>query len=229
MGVHTLDMGGRGSGHDFLRQAIANMEAAGGENPMTFEQLSKQLPTTRVCGDCTLCCTTHAIHEMDKPAGVPCPMLRPRPDTGKIGCGIYGQHPASCEGYVCLWRASNDFVPRDWLPAKVGWVLSWDPFTSPHNVTVHLDPARPNAWRQAHFIRHFKKLAREYNVMVVFGGGDQAVASITPVGNFYEKHSSPELFLGATVGMPAEDMLPGGSTMLLPGAGPNLTGEGVEQ
>lgn len=222
----TLNIGSRPD-RDYLIHAMERMAK---EKPMSAADIDRMLPTSRTCGDCTLCCTTHEIFEMDKPAGLPCPMLKPRADTGKPGCGIYGQHPVSCQGYVCLWKASNDFVPRDWLPKKVGWVLSWDPFVNPHCATVHLDPERPNAWKQAHFVKHFRKLAREYNVLVIVGGGDQAVASFAPNGEGFTKEGNPEYFLGAQVGVPADAMRQDmdGSLMLLPGAGPSLTGEAPE-
>lgn len=51
----------------------------------------------RECGNCTACCTTLAIVELNKPARRACDHLC------RAGCGIYEARPASCREFHCLW------------------------------------------------------------------------------------------------------------------------------
>lgn len=51
----------------------------------------------RACGECRACCTTCAVHEIDKPVNTPCQHLCER------GCAIYESRPNSCRIYDCAW------------------------------------------------------------------------------------------------------------------------------
>lgn len=71
---------------------------------------------SRKCGACTLCCTTMAVPELDKPNGVPCKHLTP------TGCGIYETRPLSCRAFECSWlRGDGDPTVR---PDKTGAVMT---------------------------------------------------------------------------------------------------------
>jgi hypothetical protein len=52
----------------------------------------------RQCGTCNACCKTHAVTELQKPAGRWCQYAKP----GK-GCSVYGHHPTSCKEFSCGW------------------------------------------------------------------------------------------------------------------------------
>jgi hypothetical protein len=59
----------------------------------------------RACGNCTACCYTQPVAELDKPAGTPCRFCRTSAKKGKrIGCTIYKDRPASCREYECAWK-----------------------------------------------------------------------------------------------------------------------------
>jgi hypothetical protein len=52
----------------------------------------------RTCGNCTACCKTHAVSEINKPAGKWCPHC----DIWK-GCRIYPDRPMGCKTFKCEW------------------------------------------------------------------------------------------------------------------------------
>src|SRR3989338_7240979 len=52
--------------------------------------------TKRTCGSCTACCKTHAIEELNKPAGVWCQEC----SIGH-GCKIYVSRPPTCQDWSC--------------------------------------------------------------------------------------------------------------------------------
>src|SRR5205814_3680651 len=54
----------------------------------------------RKCGECTACCKTHGVGEIQKPGGTWCEHCQ----IGK-GCGIYATRPTSCQQYRCVWLA----------------------------------------------------------------------------------------------------------------------------
>lgn len=56
--------------------------------------------SSRVCGDCTACCTAHQVEEwLNKPQGVKCPHV-----VDRGGCTIYTRgRPRCCELYSCCW------------------------------------------------------------------------------------------------------------------------------
>lgn len=56
------------------------------------------MATERKCGECTLCCKTHAILELRKPSGVWCSNC----EINK-GCRIYNERPESCRDFTCEW------------------------------------------------------------------------------------------------------------------------------
>jgi SEC-C motif len=67
---------------------------------------------TRSCGECEECCRVVAVAELNKPYHTPCVH-----QTGK-GCGIYGDHPAECREYACVWLQGK--MPEEMRPDKIG-------------------------------------------------------------------------------------------------------------
>lgn len=75
----------------------------------------------RGCGTCTLCCTTSAIPETGKPAGVQCGHC-----AG--GCAIYSHRPQSCRAFECAWlKGDLDDAMR---PDRIGVVVEHLPTTA---------------------------------------------------------------------------------------------------
>lgn len=56
------------------------------------------MPTSRRCGNCTACCTTHEVYELSKPRGVACAHCIP-----DKGCLIYPGRPQGCRKFDCQW------------------------------------------------------------------------------------------------------------------------------
>jgi hypothetical protein len=51
----------------------------------------------RECGECTECCISASVEEIDKPMGVHCKNLC------DIGCSIYKDRPGACRFFSCQW------------------------------------------------------------------------------------------------------------------------------
>ena len=85
------------------------------------EEVKRQMTKAtheRTCGDCTACCTTQGVKELEKPAGVPCAHLA----LHQPGCSRYTTRPESCRAWSCLWRHGLFDKARD-RPDKRGLVF----------------------------------------------------------------------------------------------------------
>ena len=60
----------------------------------------------RECGECTECCISASVEEINKPMGVPCENI-----CG-IGCSIYKDRPGACRFFSCQWL-KGDFADND--------------------------------------------------------------------------------------------------------------------
>ena len=107
----------------------------------------------RSCGSCTLCCKVLHIAEFDKPAGKWCTHCRPG-----NGCDVHGARPVSCRGFYCEWITSKGLGP-EWKPERCKFVLSRT--NEGRNLTAHVDPGSPNAWRATPYFQNFKIWAAE--------------------------------------------------------------------
>lgn len=110
---------------------------AGGRNPNRRKdgKRGRDLPTAekmrglfdasntpaRVCGACTMCCTTLAVHEIGKPGNHRCEHERRRTSRHKAGCAVYAERPAACGFYRCGWL-DGLFAKGD-RPDKVGLLV----------------------------------------------------------------------------------------------------------
>src|SRR3954468_5954361 len=124
--------------------------------PEQLEQIARTeslIVPGRSCGTCSLCCKVPHIAELDKPAGKWCAHCRP----GK-GCGIHATRPVSCRGFYCEWMTSKGLGP-DWKPDRCKFMLSKT--NDGRNLTAHVDPGFPNAWRAKPYYENFKIWAAE--------------------------------------------------------------------
>jgi hypothetical protein len=69
----------------------------------------------RACGDCTACCITFSIADLNKPAHVPCA-------HADGGCGIYPHRPPPCRAYRCGWIDGGSVFTEDERPDLVGMI-----------------------------------------------------------------------------------------------------------
>jgi hypothetical protein len=70
----------------------------------------------RTCGDCRLCCTILAVHELGKRPYVPCAF------ECAAGCAQYVERPQSCRSFVCAWLAGHG--DEDARPDRCGVVVA---------------------------------------------------------------------------------------------------------
>ena len=106
----------------------------------------------RSCKSCTLCCKLLAISELEKPRAIWC-----RHCYVKAGCRIHGTHPSECKDFYCGYLI-NAALDERWAPTKSKIVLSYDEQRAPR-LSVHVDPGRPNAWRQEPYYSQIKRWA----------------------------------------------------------------------
>lgn len=130
-----------------------------------MEPQSTELVPGRSCGNCTLCCKVLGIVELAKPLGEWCPNC----EVGR-GCKIYGERPVECRDFHCGYLAWP-MIREHWYPATSKMVLMTD---DGNRLTIHVDPARPGAWRTKPYYDEIKQMARRaaqqmQQVMVCIG------------------------------------------------------------
>jgi hypothetical protein len=82
----------------------------------------------RRCRDCSACCTTHAVPEIQKPEHTRCSKLR----AGWKPCIVYDERPEACRVFECLWlQVGKPEIPRGPLrdedrPDRLGAVFDYD-------------------------------------------------------------------------------------------------------
>ncbi len=165
------------------------------------------LGTGRTCAGCQLCCHVMAVKELEKPAFNACRHLHV-----DGGCGIWGEHPASCKTFTCLWRRSDLLLPPGMFPADCGFMLSLDQLeTWPTVVKVCAEPARPRAWDQPSHRQVFARLAAAWNCpVVVIEEGLRGTLAFAPGGQVFSREAHPEVFPedGRALAVPAADYGP---------------------
>ena len=127
---------------------------------------SRPLAPGRSCGDCTLCCKVMGIAALDKPRGKWCSNC----DVG-MGCRIYETRPEECATFYCGYMLNPD-IDEAWKPSRSKIVLV--PEDKGNRVAAHVDPQRPDAWKQEPYYSTLKQWARHAvtaggQVMVTIG------------------------------------------------------------
>ena len=95
----------------------------------------------KACGDCSLCCKTLVIPELNKPKDSWCPHY-----ARGLGCDIYNDRPPSCRDFSCHWLIDPTLGP-EWKPNKCKMVLH----ASEDALAVHVDPGARQPWRREPF------------------------------------------------------------------------------
>ena len=91
------------------------------------------------CGDCSLCCKTFAIPELNKPKDTWCQhYLR------GTGCTIYDKRPQPCRTFSCHWLLDPRWGP-EWKPNKAKFVLYAE---NSLTLSIHPDPSTAEPWRR---------------------------------------------------------------------------------
>lgn len=167
------------------------------------KRVEAQLPTFRTCGTCDLCCTAPGIKELAKPPGVRCAHLEGEPGAS---CAIYASRPRPCYSFHCLWRMADHILPDYLHPARCGFLLAFNTGLDvfPGVVTVHVDPARPEAWRTPWAQTVFATLAEQWNCIVAVGQVPVTTHLFAPDGSRFVVADHPDLMSveRGTVGVP---------------------------
>ena len=94
----------------------------------------------RACDGCTLCCKVLSIEALGKPEGVWCIHCK----VGS-GCTAYDARPTACRVFHCDYLVQPAFTP-EWKPSISRLVVTSDGIQN--RITVHVDPAKPDAWKR---------------------------------------------------------------------------------
>ena len=111
-----------------------------------------QIVEGRSCKGCTLCCKVLAISELEKPRATWCTHC-----DVKAGCKIHGAHPAECRDF----HAATSPTRRSTSAGPRADRRSCSPTTKLNapRLSVHVDPARPDSWRQEPYYSQIKRWA----------------------------------------------------------------------
>ncbi len=118
-----------------------------------------------------MCCKLMAIDALQKPRAVWCAHC-----DQKRGCTIYDARPNDCRVFYCGYRRVPQLDER-WKPAKAKFLVNYE--TANNRIVIHVDPARPGAWRAEPYYAAIKDWARNAvrsNGMVLVWTGDEVTA-----------------------------------------------------
>lgn len=123
----------------------------------------------RSCGSCTLCCHLPDIDELDKPANTFC-----RHCIAGVGCSAYEARPVTCRTFLCAWM-SDAALDDAWEPARCHMLI----YRQGPQLTVLVDPRRPDAWREEPYLAQLHawagKMRTEGGYVIVYAGDDLLV------------------------------------------------------
>jgi len=119
---------------------VSHVRLSAAPDPFYGRPMTDGAMPAKKCGSCSFCCKVMEIEELAKPAGEWCRHRKPG-----IGCGIYGEHPPSCQGFACQWLLEPD-MPHKYRPDQTKVVLAID--DDGDRLVAHCDPANPLAWRR---------------------------------------------------------------------------------
>lgn len=128
------------------------------------------------CDSCTLCCRLLAIPEIDKPSGKWCPDCKP----GK-GCQIYDSRPEPCRGWSCLWLLTQQSdkpddmpeMPPELRPDRCKVIFDTGHEGAENALFVHVDPGRPDAWKEPPVMRLIDRWLTDDKARVVIITGNR--------------------------------------------------------
>ena len=128
----------------------------------------------RDCGGCTLCCKLLAVEELETPPLRWCPHC-----NAKKGCEIYEDRPTECRQFYCEYLV-NPALGDHWRPSKCKMVVVLEDYSNA--LVIHVDPARPHAWRDEPYYSQIRQWAEAATVtprQVIVWDGDEKIV-ITP-------------------------------------------------
>lgn len=126
------------------------------------------------CGDCSLCCTLMAVHEIDKPCDVACAHI-----VEKRGCAIYDKRPRSCANFACVWlqdqKNHRGVMRRELRPDRCHVVMFG---VGNGNIEAVCDPKYPGAWKVGAIYEFLRQASnRGVNILVHERSGSRVMAN----------------------------------------------------
>jgi hypothetical protein len=118
-----------------------------------------------------MCCKLLSIDELAKPRLEWCPHC-----AGRRRCDIYSQRPAPCAAFRCGYLTQS-ILDDVWKPSRSKLIVTFEPESN--RVVVHVDPARPDAWRREPYysaIRRWGRNSARDRSQVIVWQGDLAIA-----------------------------------------------------
>ncbi len=109
--------------------------------------------TSRDCAGCTLCCKVMRVPALDKPMGTWCGHCDVR-----TGCRIYERRPSDCREFRCGFLTRGD-MDESWRPSKSRLIFVEN--RADNMFAIHVDPQRPDAWRQEPYHGWLRRFAHE--------------------------------------------------------------------
>jgi hypothetical protein len=135
------------------------------------DEASGQLVAGRTCENCTLCCKLLEVEPLEKPRAVWCPHC-----DQKHGCKIYERRPEACRSFYCGYRRIETIDDR-WKPSKAKFLINYE--EAANRIVLHVDPARPDAWRTEPYYSMIKQWSRralaEHGMVLVWTGSNATI------------------------------------------------------
>jgi hypothetical protein len=107
-----------------------------------------------------------SVYELEKSPGEWCPHCR----IG-VGCSIYANRPTECHQFLCGYLTFSD-LSEEWKPSRSQIVITTEVIRN--DITFHVDPNYPDAWRREPFYSYMKQRAERVasqcgRVLVIVG------------------------------------------------------------
>jgi hypothetical protein len=118
-----------------------------------------------------MCCKLLGIQELSKPRLEWCLHC-----AGHSRCGIYSRRPVSCATFHCGYL-THPALDDSWKPSRSKLIVTFEPEWN--RVVIHVDPARPDAWRKEPYysaIRRWGQNSARDRSQVIVWQGDLTVA-----------------------------------------------------
>lgn len=114
------------------------------------------LDNSRECGDCSVCCHTMNVTEIEKPAYTDC-------EHQCNGCAIYDTRPGGCKHFECLWKCGLGEAEK--RPNKSGYMLYMQGGTMFGDLIV-ANEGWPGAFEYASIRQELTDLANELGQLI---------------------------------------------------------------
>src|SRR5262245_51504166 len=148
------------------RSGRINMSTEKVREVQRFYQLHNgRSPAKRVCGPCSMCCTTLRVNEIDKPQDCRCQHIT----QGRSG--VYKDGPAGCSGYHYMWLMG--MLPNEMRPDKIKAVIDCgmsDDDADEVNTFVRVQKRHEGAHLKSPLREWIAERSQKFPVFLIMGG-----------------------------------------------------------